>query len=188
MKYSRKVCCVIFWLSSVILAAGCVQTPEDTGENKDQSKTAENKNIVEPTSPGMGDVVFAVVGGKTMVLRDLQPEAATLVKLDPAKRDEYLMKRAFASLDHKTMAKSPYKDNDRCVVRFVLLTSIDQYNRPVWGSAVEIAKFEIDLSKVRQSGKTVTALKEEDVTGFFVAKIVYRENIKEQPISRINIQ
>ena len=157
----------------------------ENGKSSEGSETKDGKLAKTPGPKNTGDVVFAIKDGKAMVLLDLQPEAGSLVKLAPAERDIHLRKRAFANLEHKIMAKTPYKDKDRCVVRMVMLTSIDQYNRPEWGSAVEIANFEIDLAKVRQTGKSASVLKLENVAEFFVSQTVNQENIKEYPVARI---
>jgi hypothetical protein len=168
---------------------GCNDAASDSDHSgNDQGKKGNSVNPVNPktaAATGTGDVVFAIKDGKAMVLLDLQPEAGSLVKLAPAEREIHLLKRAFANLEHKTMAKSPYKDKDRCVVRMVMLTAIDQYNRPVWGSAVEIANFEIDLAKVRQTGKPASVLKQENVAEFFVSQTVNQANIKEYQVDRI---
>ena len=197
MPKKRSIRARLFGIIALMcIATGCHQDSTDVGETAkaeiatfpEGTETKEAKLSKAIGAKETGDVVFAIKDGKAMVLLDLQLEAESLVRLPPAEREIHLLKRAFVNLEHKTMARSPFKDKDRCVVRMVMLTAIDQYNRPVWGSAVEIANFEIDLAKVRQTGKSVTVLKQESVAEFFVSHTVIQDNIKEYQVGRIKIK
>jgi hypothetical protein len=126
--------------------------------------------------------------GKSLIMFDVQFENEKLTELETTLREVYLAKRAFAMLDHKKMANPQHKSMERCVIKIVMLTSVDQYQKPIWGSALKIADLEIDLGKFRKSGKMAADFQDSEIGEFFVSKQFYHENVKCQPMTLVTIK
>jgi hypothetical protein len=132
--------------------------------------------------------IVTIDAGKSLIMYDAQFENEKLTGMESASREAYLAKRAFAKLDHKKLADAKHKNMERCVVRIVMLTSIDQYQKPVWGSALKIAELEIDLGKFRKNAKMAADYQDSEIGEFFVSKQYYHENVKSQPLTLVTIK
>jgi hypothetical protein len=68
------------------------------------------------------------------------------------------MRRALREAAAVPADKPEFADKEIVAIRMVLVNGLDEYAKPKWGSASEVASFEVDRASVR-------ALKAEDVNG-----------------------
>jgi len=92
--------------------------------------------------------VLAVMKDKRpLVLADMLPEWPKLKELAPAEREEYLLRRALVLVHQRQNTKKDFADQPVFVIRFILLTELDEYSKPKWGAAPELALLEIERAK-----------------------------------------
>jgi hypothetical protein len=118
--------------------------------------------------PGVGQALFLVNKNAPFILMDMAPELAALQHLDGGEREHYLMKRAVTTVLDKALAKKEFAGKDTFTIRMVLVTKKDEYGRPLWGEARELARFELDRSiLVGLTSQSVDVIKTEDLRSTF---------------------
>lgn len=103
----------------------------------------QDDHVDDPVG-GTGKVIYAVKDKKPFIVMDMFPELGRFKKLGTESREEYLMRRALATLDSKDMDRPDYQGKQECLVRMLLVKSSGEYDPNQWGAAVEIALFQVD--------------------------------------------
>lgn len=84
--------------------------------------------------------LYVVKDGKAFVQVNLFPEIDALRSLDAAGQEAYLCRRAAKSLLEKGLSHKLFTAQNDFVVRLVVLKNLDEYGRPKWGDAAEVAR------------------------------------------------
>jgi hypothetical protein len=131
------------WLVLAILLVGC------DSDNAVEPVTSTNKGTTPTVQTGAGGQVLHVVkNGKIYVLMDLQPERQRLKSLAEQAREEFLMRRALKEAMSLPTDREDFAGKDTITIRMVLVAGIDEYNRPRWGGAAEIAFFHLSRASL----------------------------------------
>jgi len=133
----------------VILATGCTGSkapppgvPGDTALAKVAPPKSDKVDVL--TGPFTETILAVVKQEKPFILMDLAPELPKLKGYTPAAQEEYLVKRALMAVrSDNVWKKKEYEGKNTFVVRMILLGELDEYGKPKWGSAPEIAHMEI---------------------------------------------
>jgi len=94
--------------------------------------------------PLTATVLAVMKDGRPLVLADMLPEWPKLKALAPAEREDYLLRRALILAGQKKEAKKDFAEQPVFAVRFILLTETDEYSKPKWGTAPELALLEAE--------------------------------------------
>jgi hypothetical protein len=104
---------------------------------------------VPPTGPPstqptkVGAIACLMKDGKPFIMVNMAPELPNFGKAGKQAKEDYLQKRAAEVIIDFALTKEEYEGKDTFVVRMVLLDGKDDYNRPKWGSAVNLAFLEL---------------------------------------------
>jgi hypothetical protein len=103
--------------------------------------------IEENPVPAPSATALRVVkDGTALILVDVQPEWDRLLKLTAPQRAAYFKRQAVMEALNLPTDQPQFAGKDRVKVRMVLLQGRDEYNRPKWGNAGEVAVFELSRS------------------------------------------
>jgi hypothetical protein len=156
-------------LTLLAIAVGCggSKSPEPNGPRDAAAPRAAPPNEAQPpksdkadvsTGPLTSTILSVVKDQKPFILMDMAPELARLKGYTPAAQEEYLVKRALTAVrSDNVWKKKEYEGKDSFVVRMILLTELDEYGKPKWGSALEIAIVEIPRRAVAQRTREAIA-------------------------------
>jgi hypothetical protein len=103
-------------------------------------------NEASNDNPSVGQALFLVSNNTPFILMDMAPELPALRNLNAGAREHYLMKRAVAVVLDNALSKKQFAGKETFVIRMVLVSKKDEYGRPLWGEATELARFELDRS------------------------------------------
>ena len=96
-------------------------------------------------------VIATMKDGSPFILIDLYPEIEIMISLtSDIEKKEYLLKRALLSVQESLEDDDEFSEHDVFVVRVILLKEVDEYNRPKWGTAPEVAILKIDKTLIKQ--------------------------------------
>ncbi|MCE9548254.1 MAG: hypothetical protein K8T25_22505 [Planctomycetia bacterium] len=168
-------------LAIALMAAGCTPAADaPAGGGATTSGAAAGGSSSTATGSGTIDLVdickgpltttilYVIKDDKPHVLMDMLPEAPTLRGLTDAAAREYLMKRALAVLVGEGLGQEKFAGRTEFTVRMILLNDVDEYGKPRWGQAPQIALFSISRSKLeRLDKKGVDALKRDQLPSLF---------------------
>ena len=94
--------------------------------------------------PRTKTVMYVVKEGKPFILVDLARELPNFKDYAPAGQEEYLLKRALMiAASGDVLKRKEYEGKDAFVVRMILLLETDEYGRPKFNAAPEIALLEV---------------------------------------------
>jgi hypothetical protein len=124
-----------------------------------------------------GQVIYAFKNNKPFIVMDMFPELNRFKKLAPAAQEVFLMRRALATLHSDSMQKEQYKGSKQCVVRMLLVKSMNGYNQAEWGQAEEIALMEINRDKASSHLESTENLPENVLRACFASVKVHRDKI-----------
>jgi hypothetical protein len=158
----------------LILATGCTGSkapqpspPRDTAESRAAPPSAaqppRSDKVDVLTGPFTSTILSVVRDQKPFILMDMAPELARLKGYTPAAQEEYLVKRALMAVrSDNVWKKKEYEGKDSFVVRMILLMELDEYGKPKWGSAMEIALVEVPRGAVAQRTREAIAALDRD--------------------------
>ncbi len=156
-------------LAILIVATGCTRSnaPQPSLPREDKAKTQAAPPSEQPpksdkvdvlTGPFTNTVLSVVKQDKPFILMDLAPELSKLRGYTPAAQEEYLVKRALMVVrSDGVWKKKEYEGKNTFVVRMILLVELDEYGKPKWASALEIALVEIPRSALAQRSREAIA-------------------------------
>jgi len=101
---------------------------------------------------GPAQVLTTLKDEKPYILMDMSPELGTFKSLQGTERETFLLRRAVKAVHEHGLKETKFTGKDSFVVRMVLVEGKDEYNRPKWGSAKEIAIMETN----RASAESIT--------------------------------
>lgn len=110
-----------------------------SGESK-ASKALQEEPITKT-------VLAVIKDKKPLILADILPEVEKLRAFSEDERSEYVYKRALMLLESRKNAKKDFKTHETFTVRLILLKDKDEYGKPQWGSAPEVAFLTIQRSE-----------------------------------------
>lgn len=157
---------------------GPVSRPDETTAAEEEPSTNPEKVDVL-AGPFTKNVTYVVKEQKPFILMDLAPELRALKAHGKPAQAEYLLKRALmvAAADN-VLRRKEYEGKDVFVVRMILLTELDEYGKPKWGSARELALLEVPRSAVSAlSQEQINAMKLEEAKKLFTSRKMSLANI-----------
>jgi hypothetical protein len=90
--------------------------------------------------PRTKTIMYVLKEGNPFVLVDLAPELPNFQGYPPAGQEEYLLKRALViAAGDEVLKRKEYQGKDTFTVRIILLLETDEYGRPKFSAAPEIA-------------------------------------------------
>lgn len=139
-------------LAIPLVAAGCgSRQPANAAPDMPTAATVQSGNAATgtekvdvSTGPFTQTILYTLKDQMPFVLMDLAPELPKLKRYGHEGREEYLLKRALAVLvSDRVRKRKEYEGKDAFVIRMILLMELDEYGKPKWGNAPEIALLEI---------------------------------------------
>lgn len=100
-------------------------------------------SIDAKAGPHTTTTIATTKNGKPFVLVDMGPELPALAGWAPASQTEYLKRRALMLA--RAAAAGELAGKPEYTVRMIVLTTLDEYGRPRWDAAPELARFEVTL-------------------------------------------
>jgi len=171
-------------LASVVGCPACEQTPETAaGQKNDTATDKAGAKPPEPTNLAPGKlpkdaVLLAVKDGKPFLLVNVASRLDSLKRVDRGDQEAFLQGQALWTVVDAALGHQPYQGKDHFVVRMITITERDEYARPKWGSAVELAVLELDRAAV--AGLTTAGVEKmppEKTTSLFTARRFSLENL-----------
>lgn len=121
-------------------------------------------------SPKGTDFLLLLKDGKPFLLASVKQMVPHLRTLSQSAREEYLMRKAAAVVLEKALADERYVGQQAFTVNMVLPLGEDEYHRPRWGGAKEIAVLEVDRQRVTGlTAQSVEGLDASALRGLFVS-------------------
>lgn len=127
-------------LSVAALAQAC---------NKSAIPEMEKQDVVDTRVGPRTETILAVLkDDEPFVLMDILPEVVTINTLTESARREYLLKRALLTIRANALGESQFLDKDTFTVRMILLKDVDEYGRPKWGTAPQVALLRLRRERI----------------------------------------
>lgn len=86
-----------------------------------------------------GHILYLHKNGKPFILIDIAPSIKEYASLCSSAQEEFLLKKALVALFDNKSIRNDYDGHDLFIFRMVCLTEKDEYGRPKWGTASEVA-------------------------------------------------
>ncbi|MFH1024906.1 MAG: hypothetical protein V1809_16115 [Planctomycetota bacterium] len=113
------------------------------GKTKLTGRDVKSDEIDISTEPFAKDILYLMKDGNPLVLADMMPEAGKLAGHNEAARERYLMRRALQMVFEGLVKESKFAEQKQFVVSMILLKERDEYGRPQWATAPQLARFTV---------------------------------------------
>ncbi len=131
------------------------------------------------SGPRTKGLMYVMKEGNPVIVADLAPEMANFQDYAPAGQEEYLLKRALIiAAAGDVLKRKQYEGKDAFVVRIILVLKTDEYGRPSFGDAPEIALLRV--ARETAAGLTpqrIAAMTLEEAKKAFASRQVTLTNI-----------
>jgi len=132
------------------------------------------------SGPHSTGIVMTVKDGMPFVLFDVFPEQSAMAALSEEGKQEYLLKRVLVVLAEKGLSEPQFEGRREFRVRIVSVSSRDEYGRPHWAAASEIAQLEVSRDRVEGlDAASVAALRPSDARQRFRSVRIELANLSE---------
>jgi hypothetical protein len=116
-----------------LIISGCTETTDPS--------TTTGPLTTQPAK--VGALACLMKDDKPYIMVNMAPELPNFGKAPKRTKEDYLLRRAAEVIIDFALAKEEYDGKASFVLRMVLLDGKDDYNRPKWGSAVDLAFLEL---------------------------------------------
>jgi hypothetical protein len=111
---------------------------------------------------------------------NLAKELPTLQSLNAAGQEEYILKRALVIVTESVLSRKECQSAEHFSVRLILVSKLDEYGRPKWGEASQLALLELDRAAVQAlKPEAVDALSLDRLRGLFTSRHISLECISQ---------
>jgi hypothetical protein len=166
MPLLAAIACLLFGMPG-----GCGQAPAD------RSPRVGKVDVL--SGPRTKTVMYVIKEGNPVIFVDFSPELPNFQSCAPAGQEEYLLKRALLIASAGDVLKrKEYEGKDAFVVRIILVLKTDEYDRPSFGDAPEIALLHLAReTAARLTPQRIAAMTLEESRKAFVSRQVTLTNI-----------
>ncbi len=127
-----------------LACASCSADPTVPDEQPGGERPAVSTTPSRPAAPAVANKLFVLKAEQPFILLDVAPNLATLQSLGAEAQEEYLLRTAVRTLVAEALGRKEYQGKERFTVRVIAVTEKDEYKRPKWSTALELAVLETD--------------------------------------------
>jgi hypothetical protein len=154
--------------------------------NSDPDGTDGHQRTPVPVPPARGVVIppqslFVVKqDGHPCAHANLVAELPTLQSLGAVGQEEYILKRALVIVTESVLPRKDCQSAEHFSVRLILVSKLDEYGRPKWGEASQLAVLELDRAAVEAlKPEAVDALSLDRLRSLFTSRQLALECISQ---------